>query len=131
MTDTHDYDDIPGARAAARAIVAREYAWRRIAAEYDDTPRPVWIRETSDAEAHEIRRQAVRAVDRGAQYAGLTLAELDAAELEIRRLFVDDGGRSYLLDVARHHLALLQLPPPDGPGPDAEDYRRDDGIPLR
>lgn len=110
MTDS--YEDVPGAAAAARATLARQYALQRIAAMIDDTG------------------PAVRAIDRGAQYAGLTLDEVDAAELEIRRTYLDESGREYLLRVAREHLMLSQIPEPDGPSPDAEGYRSDGGTAL-
>lgn len=126
---TPEYEDVPGAAAAARATVAREYALRRIAAQLDDT-RPTLHRPNTAAEDAEIRAQSVRAVERGAQYAGLTLAEVDAAELDIRRVYLNDAGREYLLSVARHEIALLSVPPPDGPGPDAEGYRFDGGVAL-
>ncbi|WP_193048197.1 hypothetical protein [Mycolicibacterium baixiangningiae] len=124
-----EYEDVPGAAAAARATVAREYALRRIAAQLDDT-RPTFCRPTTDAEDAEIRAQAVRTVERGAQYAGLTLAEVDAAELEVRRVYLDASGREYLLSVARHEITLLSMSEPDGPGPDAEGYRFDGGAAL-
>lgn len=110
MTDSHE--GVSGAAAAERRSVARDHAFRRIIAGHADTA------------------AAVRQVELYAAEDGFTLAELDAAELEIRRLYVNECGGEYLLDVARRHLALLNVPAPDGPSPDAEDYRSDDGTAL-
>jgi hypothetical protein len=117
-----DHEDIPGAAAASRVTLAREYALRRIAAYSDDT-QATYPRPTTDAEAAGIRARAVLDVERGAQYASLTLPELDAAELEIRRVYLTGSERKYLLAVARQHLTLLQTPEPYGASPDAERYR--------
>lgn len=125
-----EYEDVPGAAAAGRATVAREYALRRIAVDYDDAPPTHLGRATTTGEHDALRAQEVAALESGAQYAGLTLAEVDAAELELRRVYVTDECRRYLRETARHHLALLQLPEPDGPPEDGDDHRRSDGMPL-
>ena len=116
MTD--DHDDVPGASAAARAMLARKYAFARVAAQLDDGEADVF----RQADPGTIRDISLRQVDHAALYAGLALAEVDAAELEIRRV--------YLLAVARQHLTLAQLPDADGPGDDAEGYGKSGGLPL-
>lgn len=134
MSDSYDHEDVPGAAEAARATLARDYAMQRLAAQLDDTePAPLGqdVPKTATATGAEIRALAVQAAEHGAQYAGLTLSELDIAELEIRRVYLNEPGREYLLTVARQHLALLQAAEPAGPGPDAVDHRRSDGEPLR
>jgi hypothetical protein len=125
----HEDEDIPGAAAAARATLTREYALRRVAAQLDDT-QPTYPKATTDVDAAEIRARAVQDVERGAQYAGLSVVELDAAELEVRRVYLTDSGRAYLLAVARQHLTLLQAAEPTGPSADAEGHRSDDGTPM-
>lgn len=131
MTDQYDDEDVPGAAEAARATLAYDYAMQRLAAQLDDTePLPLGQDAPKTATGAEIRVLAVQTAEHGAQYAGLTLAELDIAELEIRRVYLNESGRAYLLAVARQHLTLLQAPKPDGPGPAAEDYRSDEGTPL-
>lgn len=124
MTDHHD--DVPGAAAAARAQLARDYAFQRIAAQLDDDHADTF----HQADPGTIRDVNLRQVDHAALYAGLTLAEVDAAELEIRRIYLNESGRDYLLAVARQHLTLAQLPDADGPGDDAEGYGKSDGLPL-
>lgn len=128
MTD--NYEDIPGAAAAVRATLAHDYAMRRLAAQLDDTAPELPGKPNDTATPANIRALAIQAAEHGAQYAGISLAELDSAELHIRRVYLNEPGRKYLLAVARQHLTLLQAPEPDGPGPDAEDYQRDEGMPL-
>ncbi|BBY76993.1 hypothetical protein MPRF_38920 [Mycolicibacterium parafortuitum] len=110
-------------------MLAREFAFRCVTAQHDET-QPIAFRPTTVDERDAIRDQAVTAVYRDALAAGLTLADVDAAELEIRRIYLNRSGCDYLLAIARQHLTLLQLDEPDGPGQDAEDHRADDGTPL-
>ena len=124
MTD--DHDDVPGASAAARAMLARKYAFARVAAQLDDGEADVF----RQADPGTIRDISLRQVDHAALYAGLALAEVDAAELEIRRVYLNESGRDSLLAVARQHLTLAQLPDADGPGDDAEGYGKSGGLPL-
>ena len=101
MTD--DHDDVPGASAAARAMLARKYAFARVAAQLDDGEADVF----RQADPGTIRDISLRQVDHAALYAG-----------------------DYLLAVARQHLTLAQLPDADGPGDDAEGYGKSGGLPL-
>ena len=119
-----------------------EAAGRHMAAEIDEQPdlfagllaERAAIQRVGERIAEHRPRFALLAArgssDHAALYAGLALAEVDAAELEIRRVYLNESGRDYLLAVARQHLTLAQLPDADGPGDDAEGYGKSGGLPL-
>lgn len=107
-----------------RELLAGHFAWRVIAALSDPgNPDPLWSEPPSDAINARIRNQTAGVVIREAMAAGVTLFELARAELEIRRVYLPEAARRYLAQTARERFLAAQHPEPDGPGPDAQDYR--------
>lgn len=119
-----DHEDLFGAKAAQQALLAADFAWRLIAALSDPgTPDPLWGEGPSEAINTAIQRQNARMVIAEAFAAGVKPVDLACAEIEIRRAYLSDSARQYLAQTARDRLVAAQFPEPDGPGPDAEDYR--------
>lgn len=113
-----DVEHVSGAAAAVRALRARPFGLRLLAGQLEADP----------------VQNSQYLID--AAEAGVDEADIFGAAEEFRRTHrLEDMAPADALNIVCEELRIYQLPEPDGPGPDAEDYRcgtvddaPDDGI---
>jgi hypothetical protein len=115
-----------------RELHTRQFAWMLVAALSDTgDPDPDSGSEPPSASLNtSIQGQSAAFVYREAARHAITAAELERAELEIRRTYLPEDAKRYLARAAQEQFIAAAQPEPCGPSSDAEDYYRDDGIPL-